>query len=78
MSLRGTGLWSKTLSKTWRRKVRPREREQERQQHNRNTLRRDWKYNVTAESMEILEMHNAGRERTAIRINHQKTKDAGP
>lgn len=31
MSLRGAGLWSKTLSKTWRRKVRPREGGQERQ-----------------------------------------------
>lgn len=71
MSLRGAGLWSKTLSKTWRREVRPREGGQERQRNKGNTLKRDWKYNVTAENIEIFEMHNA-REKSPIRINHQK------
>lgn len=71
MSLRGAGLWSKALSKTWRREVRPRERGQARQRNKGNTLKRDWKYNVTAEKIEIFEMHNA-RKKTPIRINHQK------
>lgn len=71
MSLRGAGLWNKTLSKTWRREVRPREGGQERQRNKGNTLKRDWKYNVTAENIEIFEMHNA-REKSPIRINHQK------
>lgn len=68
MSLRSAGLRSKTLSKTWRREVRPREGGQARQQNKGNTLKRDWKYNDTVEN---IEMCNA-RKKTPIRINHQK------
>lgn len=78
MSLRGAGLWSKTLSKTWRREVRPREGGQARQRNKGNTRKRDWKYNVTAENMEIFEMHNARKKNTYKNKSSKRPKDAGP
>lgn len=78
MSLRGAGLWSKTLSKTWRREVRPREGGQARQRNKGKTLKRDWKYNVTAENIEIFEMHNARGKNTYKNKSSKRPKDAGP